>query len=149
MTHAKRLSINQYKPHLITVFRLAYTSYIKWLGKSVSLSLYLLCMYRKKNENRIFDLSYLRNPLTQELKKNLWAHVHLKMYQKFFEVSMIFETWLTRGLKMAILAILFISYITIAGKSDFLKFLVLLICHFYHVDMLFRMLLVGPAPFGD
>ena len=45
---------------------------------------------------------------------------------------------------MAILAILFILYITIAGKSKNVKFLVHLICHFYHVVMLFRMLLVGP-----
>ena len=71
------------------------------------------------------------------------------MCQNEYEVSTISGTWLTRDLKMAILAILFILYITIAGKSEFVKFLVLLICHFYHVDMLFRMLLVGPAPCWD
>ena len=65
------------------------------------------------------------------------------MYQKNFQVSAVFGTWFFRGLKMAILAILFILYITIAGKSENVKFLVVLICHFYHVFELFRMLLVG------
>ena len=40
---------------------------------------------------------------------------------------------------MAILAI----SLQIHGKSENVKFLVVLICHFYHVVMLFRMLLVG------
>ena len=37
----------------------------------------------------------------------------------------------------------------IAGKSENVKFLVVLICHFYHVVMLFRMLLVGPTLYWD
>ena len=35
MTHARRLSIIQYNPHLSTVLRLAYTSYNSSMGKSV------------------------------------------------------------------------------------------------------------------
>ena len=88
-------------------------------------------------------------PWPRSLKFFLWCRVHLKMYQKNFQVSTTSGTWFGTTTKMAILAILFILYITIAGKSEFVKFLVLLICHFYHVDMLFRMLLVGPAPCLD
>ena len=67
------------------------------------------------------------------------------MYQKKFQVSTTSGTWFGTTTKMAILAILFILYITIAGKSENVKFLVVLICHFYHVVMLFRMLLVDPT----
>ena len=35
MTHARRLSIIQYNPHLSAVFRLAYTSYINYMGNTV------------------------------------------------------------------------------------------------------------------
>ena len=71
------------------------------------------------------------------------------MYQNKNKVSTTSGTWFGTTTKKAILAILFILYISIAGKSEFVNFLVLLICHFYHVDMLFRMLLVGPAPCWD
>ena len=94
-------------------------------------------------KNRIFDLSYLRNPLTQELEFFLWCRVHLKMYQKKFQVSTTSGTWFGTTLEIAILAISFVLYIIQAGKSENVKFIVVLICHFYHVFELFRMLLVG------
>ena len=37
MTHGKRLSITQYKPHLSTVFSLCYTCYTKLVGNTVSI----------------------------------------------------------------------------------------------------------------
>ena len=46
---------------------------------------------------------------------------------------------------MVILAILLDLYIIIAGKSDFVKFRELLVCHFYDVVLLCRLLLVGPT----
>ena len=58
MTHAKRLSINQYKADLSAVFRLGYTSCRTCMGISVSIYYYLLSIYYymvlKKNENRDF-----------------------------------------------------------------------------------------------
>ena len=45
---------------------------------------------------------------------------------------------------MAISANLVHLYVSIAGKCDFLKFLVLLLCCLYCVVVLFRMLLLGP-----
>ena len=39
MAHAKRLSTTQYKPHLSTVFRLAYSSFRKCMGNTVSIYL--------------------------------------------------------------------------------------------------------------
>ena len=71
------------------------------------------------------------------------------MYQNFFQVSMTSGTWFGTTTKMAILAISLQIHITIAGKSENVKFLVVLKCHFYHVVMLFMMLLVGPAPCWD
>ena len=148
MTHGKRLSIDQYKADLSTVFRLGFVSERKCMGKNVSiysLSIYSHLLYStEKMKIAIFDVSYLRNPLTEELKNFLWSRVHLKMYQKKFEVSTISGTWLTRGLKMAKMAILLHLYITIAGKSDFLKFLILLLCCLYCVVVLFSMFLLGP-----
>ena len=41
MTHAKRLSTSQYKPHPYTVFRLACTSFRKCMGKTVSIYTYI------------------------------------------------------------------------------------------------------------
>ena len=63
---------------------------------------------------------------------------------KKLQVSTTSGTWFGTTTKMAILAISLQIHITIAGKSENVKFLVVLICHFYHVVMLFRMLLVGP-----
>ena len=60
MTHGKRLSINQYKADLSTVFRLDFISCRRGMGISVSvyylLSIYYLYIYivLKKNENRDF-----------------------------------------------------------------------------------------------
>ena len=42
MTHGKRLSIDQYKADLSTVFRLGFTSERKCMGISVSIIYYLL-----------------------------------------------------------------------------------------------------------
>ena len=124
MTHARRLSIIQYNPHLSTVLRLAYTSYNSSMGKSVShLSIYLsvsISIYlKKKMKNPIFDLSYLRNPLTQELKKFFMVSRLSQDVPKKIEVSTISGTWLTRGLKMAKLAILFILYIIQLASRNF------------------------------
>ena len=45
---------------------------------------------------------------------------------------------------MAISANLVHLYVSMAGKCDFLKFLLLLLCCLYCVVVLFRMLLLGP-----
>ena len=99
---------------------------------------------KKKWKTRFLIYHISGTAWPRNLKKILWSRVHLKMYQKKFEVSTISGTWLTRGLKMAKMAILLHLYITIAGKSDFLKFLILLLCCLYCVVVLFSMFLLGP-----
>ena len=148
MTHGKRLSIDQYKADLSTVFRLGFTSERKCMGISVSIYLfsilYLLYSTEKKWKSRFLTYHISGTPWPRNLKIFLWSRVDLKLFQKNFQVSTISGTWLTRGLKMAKMAILFILYITIAGKSDFLKFLILLLCCLYCVVVLFSMFLLGP-----
>ena len=151
----RRLSINQYRADLSTVFRLDFISCRRQMGISVSiyllsiyilllLSIYLLYSTEKKWKSRFLTSHISGTPWPRNLKIFLWGHVHLKMYQKKFEVSTISGTWLTRGLKMVNMAILLQSYITIAGKSDFLKFLLLLLCCLYCVIVLFSMFLLDP-----
>ena len=55
--------------------------------------------------------------------------------------------WVTRGLKIGISAILIDLHISIASKpqkSDVLQIILCVICHFWYVAVLFRMLLLGP-----
>ena len=150
MTHAKRLSISQYKPHISTVFSLGYTSYTKLVGNTVSIPVYMyvyqstIYMTEKNWKSRSLTFHISGTLCLRNLKIFWWSRVHLKMYQKQFEVSTISGTWLTRGLIMANMAILLQLYITIAGKSDFLKFLLLLLCCLYCVVVLFSMFLLGP-----
>ena len=149
MTHGKRLSIDQYKAGLSTVFRLGFTSERKCMGKNVSIYLFSILYYylystEKKWKSRFLTLHISGTSWPRNLKFFLWSRVHLKMYQKKIEVSTSSGTWLTRGLKMAKMAILLHLYITIAGKSDFLKFLILLLCCLYCVVVLFSMFLLGP-----
>ena len=58
MTHGKRLSINQYRADLSTVFRLDFISCRRGMGISVSVYLLSIIIYYyitlKKNENRDF-----------------------------------------------------------------------------------------------
>ena len=149
MTHGKRLSINQYRADLSTVFRLDFISCRRGMGISVSIYLFSIIYYylystEKKWKSRFLTYHISGTPWPRNLNFFLWSRVHLKMYQKKFEVSTISGTWLTRGLKMAKMAILLHLYITIAGKSDFLKFLILLLCCLYCVVVLFSMFLLGP-----
>ena len=104
----------------------------------------LLYSTEKKWKSRFLTYHISGTPWPRNLKIFLWCLAYLKMYQKKFEVSTISGTWLTRGLKMAKMAILLHLYITIAGKSDFLKFLILLLCCLYCVVVLFSMFLLGP-----
>ena len=152
MTHGKRLSINQYRADLSTVFHLDFISCRRGMGISVSVYLLLLLLLlsiiyivlKKKWKSRFLTYHISGTAWPRNLKFFLWSRVDLKFFQKNFQVSTISGTWLTRGLKMAKLVILLHLYITIAGKSDFLKFLILLLCCLYCVVVLFSMFLLGP-----
>ena len=124
MAHAKRLSTTQYKPHLSTVFRLAYSSFRKCMGNTVSIYLYIWmdgylsiymdmgCSISEKISKSRFLTLHISEPFwPRNLKIFLWCRVHLKIYQKNFEVFPTSGTWVTRGLKIGISAILIDSYI--------------------------------------
>ena len=127
MAHAKRLSNTQYKPHPSTVFSLGYTSYTKLVGKTVSIyisiSLYIYTsigcsIYEKISKSRFLTLHISEPFWPRNLKIFLWCRVHLKIYQKNFEVFPTSGTWITRGLKIGISAILIDLYIIKASKPQ-------------------------------
>ena len=127
MAHAKRLSTTQYKPHLSTVFRLAYSSFRKCMGNTVSIymdgwmDIYMdmgFSIYEKISKSRYLTLHISEPFWPRNLKFFLWCPVHLKIYQKNFEVFPTSGTWVTRGLKIGISAILIDLYISIASKPQ-------------------------------
>ena len=127
MAHAKRLSTSQYKPHPSTVFRLACTSFRKCMGNTVSIYisiyisiyLYMGCsIYEKISKARFLTLHISEPFWPRNLNFFLWCRVHLKIYQKYFEVFPTSGTWVTRGLKIGISAILIDLYISIASKPQ-------------------------------
>ena len=58
MAHAKRLSTTQYKPHLSTVFRLAYTSFRKCMGNTVSIYIDIYIYLLLQNQKVCWLLTY-------------------------------------------------------------------------------------------
>ena len=82
MTHAKRLSTSQYKPHPSTVFRLVYTSFRKCMGKTVSIYLYgYLSIITKPKSVLVVNLSRLFHiNITNIRSKKEYKRYHSNFY---------------------------------------------------------------------
>ena len=82
--------------------------------------LYMGCsIYEKISKSRYLTLHISEPFWPRNLNFFLWCRVHLKIYQKYFEVFPTSGTWVTRGLKIWISAILIDLYISIASKPQY------------------------------
>ena len=76
MAHAKRLSTTQYKPHPSTVFRLAYTSFRKCMGKTVSIYTYIH-LYIHTSIHHLYIRTSIGCSIYEKISKSRFLTLHI------------------------------------------------------------------------